>query len=59
MLIWCDSLLICPGVSLCVCRYGWGVDFDYSLALRWLRFGAGGQDGDPLAQFEIARMYAK
>jgi hypothetical protein len=39
-------------------RYGWGVDADLSQALRWLRAGAGGYYGDPLAQFEIGRMYA-
>lgn len=36
--------------------YGWGVGQDYSQALRWLRFGAGGYYGDALAQFEIGRM---
>ena len=45
----------CAGLGQCF-LYGWGVEQDYSQALRWLRMGAGGYYGDPLAQFEIGRM---
>jgi hypothetical protein len=36
--------------------YGWGTAVHYPNALRYLRLAASGYYGDPIAQYEIAKM---